>query len=282
MKDKIRYFFKIRKQNDMVKLICLFVLAEIAFVISVVYHAGRILYYVNTSAEYVLTGENAVSKKRMDELLQNRDVGMVSRQMEIPITIFYRGVGMQVNVTVLSQEYMEKMLGEEVPTGTKRVYMNETAFSELQRVFSEKNVEIKREEKTGDRTEYDIRYCITEVPEDPEGNDGTAVISDQRTAKLVVQDLGGQEGDCAVFITGMGSELQKDACSLRVQFIKHDLDGLHVSHLRKQGYVIENEDSVIQEEYVIRENLLHIRYGLLCCVICLIATFALKRTIAGR
>lgn len=284
MNNKIRSFLRLRKQSDTVKIICLFVLAATAFFISVIYHAWDIYRFVNTPAEYVLTGEGTVSQKRVDELIQMGDVAAVSRQMEVPVTVLYQGMSTTVNCSLLSQGYIEKLLAIKLPTGTKRIYMNETAFSEMLQGFSEENEDLTDVEslKPADgSTEFDIRYSMEETMADPKGDGeaasmGASAVESYKSARLIVVKDDGQ-GEKALACTAEAEgRLFKDACSLRVLFDRHDLDGLHVEQLGKLGYEIENEEAVIMEENEIKIKLLHIKYGLLSFGICLIAIFTLK------
>ena len=284
MNNKIRSFLRLRKQSDTVKIICLFVLAATAFLVSVIYHAWDIYRFVNTPAEYVLTGEGTVSQKRLDELIQMGDVAAVSRQMEVPVTVLYQGMSTTVNCSLLSQGYIEKLLAIKFPTGTKRIYMNETAFSDMLQGFSEENEDLTDVEslKPADgSTEFDIRYSMKDTMADPKGDGeavsmGASAAESYKSARLnVVKDDEQEEKGLACTAEAEG-RLLKEACSMRVLFDRHDLDGLHVEQLGKLGYEIENEEAVIMEENEIKIKLLHIQYGLLSFGICLIAVFALK------
>ena len=82
MREKIRNFFRLRKQNDMVKVSCLFALAGIAAFASVCFRVWGIYAYADTPAEYVLMGEGFISKICVDELRQMEGVERVSRQMK--------------------------------------------------------------------------------------------------------------------------------------------------------------------------------------------------------
>lgn len=287
MKAKIRHFLKIRKQNDYVKLLCLLALVGLVSFGRTVYYAGGMYSYVNTPVEYILTGDQVVSKSCMDELLHSDGVTRVSCQMEIPITIKYRGVQAMISCTVLSREYLETMTSRKLQDGTRRIYMNSTAFSQLQQQISEQNGSLEgigeRESMASD-TEWNIRYAMEEAS--PETDSGDAVsMQNDRSAKLVVMELSllgntGEEG--FVCMAETDNRLLKEASSLRVQFDRHDLDGLHVDRLRKMGYGIENEEEIITEEYEIRLKLLHIWYGMFLGGICLVVVFALRKLVGGR
>lgn len=276
MGNRIKRFFKLRKQSDIVKIICALALAGILCFISVLYHVWGIYHYVNTPAEYILTGDGVVSKKRVDELLKSEGVAKVSRQMDVPVEIMYRGAKAIVNCSMLSKEYVEEMFDAKPLTSTKTIYMNEAAFSELQQAFWENNEstpDMEIQELADGGTEFDIRYSMEEGFTGSDGDD-TAVSSQFKAAKLMVEKFKGQEESFSCIAETDGRLLKEDV-SIRVQFEKHDLDGLQVSNLRKLGYSIENENVLITEEYEIKIKLLHIQYGLLCFSICLIGAITL-------
>lgn len=285
MYDRIRSFLKLRRQNDTVKIMCILALAGMVSFASVLYHVWGIYNYVNTSAEYVLTGEGAISKKRLDELRQSEGVAAVSRQMDCSVTVMYRGTSAKINCTMLSREYLEDMFGAEVLDGTKKIFMNEAAFSEWRQALAEKNegmAYLDNEGNEGDTTILDIRYSLTE---DFAGQDGNSVdngdtsvpIDSQqyKSAKLIVIKDGEKEQSFACMPETDGY-LMKQAYSLRVKYEKHDLDGLHVETLRKLGYEMENDEIIAAEEYEVNVKLLHIQYGLFLCMVCAIAVCVCK------
>ena len=270
MRDRIRRFLKLRRQSDTVKIICALVLAGIMFLISVIFHVWEIYHYVNTPAEYVLTGDGVVSKQRMDELLQDESVARASRQMDVPVTVMYRGARATVNCTMLSEEYIEGMFDKKPLASTKTIYMNEAAFLELQQALQENNEstpDMEIQEPEDGSAELDIRYSLEEGFADL-GGDDTASIPQYKAAKLMAEKTG-KQGEGFACMAETDSRLLKEAVSIRVQFKNHDLDGIQISNLRKLGYSIENENVLITEEYEVKIKLLHIQYGLLCFFICL-------------
>ena len=187
--------------------------------------------------------------------------------MEVSITVMYRGMSTAVNCSLLSQDYIEKLFDIKLPAGTKRIYMNGTAFSEMLQGIAEENEDLMDAEslKPADAsTGLDIRYSVAET---------------YKSAKLVVVKEDGQEEKAFTCTAEAEGRLLREAYGLRVLFERHDLDGLHVERLRKLGYEIENEEAVITEEKEIGTKLLHIQYGLLSTGICLIAIFALKHAV---
>ncbi len=293
MKNRIKTFLRLRKQNDLVKIICILGLAGVGFFASVMYHVWGLYQYVDTPAEYVLTGNEGISKKGMDELEHYKGVMQVSRQMDTSVTLTYKGSEGTMECTMLSQEYMENMFHIKVPSGTKRFYMNETAFDQWKQALMETNEQLGSVVGTAQsdgNLEIDVHYSMLDISADDMFSGGGDVSAGEvyKTAKLVViknEEENGEEEKSFVCTVGTDSQLLKDAFKLRVKFAKHDLDGLQVSKLRKMNYVIENEDVVITEEYEIKMKLFHAQYGLLCLAICAVAVFALGRAVkkgAGR
>ena len=277
MGNRIKHFLKLRKQNDTVKIICIFVLAGILCAISVVYHVWGIYHYVNTPAEYILTGDGVVSKKRVDELLKNEGVAKVSRQMDVPVTVMYRGAKAEINCTMLSEEYVKELFDVAPLPDTKTIYMNEAALSELQQALWENNQstpDMVIPELTEGGAEFDIRYSMEGDPADSDG-EGTVVAPQYKAAKLMV--VKSKEKESFFCIAEVDNRLLKEAVSIRIQYEQHDLDGLQVEALRKLGYSIDNENVLIEEEYKIQIKLLHTKYGLLCFAICMIGAGMLWR-----
>lgn len=294
MGTKIRNFLRLRKQSDTVKIVCLFVLTGVVFLVCTVYHAWGIYQYVNTPAEYILTADGMVSRKRMDELLQTKDVSKVSRQMEISAAVQYEGAQTTVDCTILSSDYMAELFGAEVSEGTSRIYMNESAFAEFKEAISENSGGMADGEGKNSQegeSELTVRYSMGEeavavggvdrADEDDTG-DGTgadrgAPAPKYRSAKLIVRKADREEAESFIYTAETESQLLREATGLRVRFETHDLDGLHVDNLKKLGYDIENEEMIMEEEYELQMKLLHIRYGLVVCGICIIGAVKLWR-----
>lgn len=284
MKQKIKRFLKLRKQQDAVKIACILALAGTGFLTSLVYHAAYLYSYVNTPVEYVLTAESAISRERVDELVQMWDGVAVSRQKIMPVTIMYKGVMTTVDCVVLSKEYAGEVLGIDIKDGTKRFYMGEGAFSKWRRELEEggnigMGMDMAGSVQSGRDGELDVKYRTEEdagsgISDGGGDMDGKGVSPTYKTAKVCLAKKSGLAEDL-VFAVGDAKDLAGGVYSLRINFRKHDLDGIHVEKLKKQGYSLENEDAVITEGYELEIMLLHMRYGLLCLVICLASMGAL-------
>lgn len=278
MIHRIKDMIRLRKQNDAVKIIGLFLLVGILSAFTILYHAWEIYHYVNTPVEYVLSSDQIISAKQVQTLLQMKDSVRVSRQRDTSLTIKYKGKEAVVNAVLLSPEYIEEMYHTTLPSGAKRIFLEKTSFDCLQQEWAEDmDGSMEIDSKQAERSEgMDVRYAMMEMLPNQKEDAEEGVLTDQ-PARLIVAKTENQGGEGLVCLAGTESELQKGANSLRIQFRSHDLDGLQVDRLEKLGYQLENEEMVIEQEFEMKKKLLHIRYGLLIAGVCLVAAFALRK-----
>lgn len=279
MINKIKYFLKLRKQNDTVKIIVILALAGIASAVSVLYYAWMIYHYVNTPVEYVLTTDRGVSTEQVNTLLQLEGVSRVSWQRDIPVLLRYQGAETEVSAVLLSQDYVEEMFDMTLPSDVRRIIMNKAAFFDLQTEWSEDREGMAavegRKQEDGSMA-LDVRYRIAETMSDETADN--AMKQTERSIRIIVTETARQREEPFVCLVDTDGSLLREAYSLRVQFGSHDLDGLHVERMVKLGYVVENEETILREKYEVQIKLLHIKYGLLLCVISLVAVFALGKS----
>lgn len=262
--NRIRHFLLLRRQNDTVKLACLFALTGVTCLIFAGYHVWEIFRYMENPAEYILSGDAVVSNERVRELCQSEDISGVSRQIGVSVPVWYRGCETVVQCKMLSPDYIAELSDAEIPEGSSRIYMNEVAFDEFRAAVSEHAAYEDGFGSSEGGKGLTVRYSL--------GEDA------RRLAKLVVIQTGGEEAESFIYTPETEGKLLREAVSLRVLFQTHDLDGLHMENLRKLGYEIENEDVLLEEEYKIQMALLHIRYGLVICGICMAAVYGIVRS----
>ena len=281
MRDRWIRFLKLRRQNDTVKIICLFVLAAVISFAHAGFYIWDIYQHANTPAEYVLTKTEVVTETDMDELRQNMEVTRISRQKEQPVSVRIHGKDVAITVSVMEKEYMEKRFGRESSSGTTHFYMNQNAFSGMQQEM----------EGAGDgdgrgieqTKELPVSYVIDgAIPTDGDGGDeggkeGSSLTPSDKTAKCIILENETPEEEPYICMTAKNSLSLKDADSIRVQLKAHDLDRLQTEQLRKMGYEIGNEKEVIQEEFEVELSLLHIWCGLLVCGVCLVGIYGMWR-----
>lgn len=279
MKHKINMFIKLRKQSDIMKIVCILVIIGICFFASLIYYVADIYHYVNMPAEYVLSTDEKVSDKRINELVQLDNGVTVSKQKQIPVTIEYNGFEMTVDCLVLSKEYAKETFGIDTIDGTKRFYLDEESLSDLKQQLEDINegdLDFKMENSVQGMggVELDIKY-MDESGEMADMSDGDGDSGDYRPQKYKKGKLSvikrKEWMSKIIFTVGDSKDFLNDICGLRVNFKNHDLDGGHEEKLRKLGYSFENENIVIEDKNELEIKLIHIKYGIICFILCFIS-----------
>lgn len=285
MINKLRFIFRLRKQSDTIKIVFIFGIIGILSIIQTGYYTWEIYHYMNSPAEYVLTGDGNITQENVDELLQEETIAMVSRQLDLPITVMYNGTKTVLDATILSKDFIAENLNlkEDLAAETKKIYVDEETFSQF--LLEEKD----NQDDILDITSLDIHCQMGDESPDADSDEGGEKGADRpeqkySAAKLIsTKSVGAAHGaeESFIYIADVNQRLLKNASSLRVQFKKHDLDGLQVKHLRTLGYSIVNEERIQEEEYELEVKLLHIRYGLLCFALSLLASCTLVKHYQG-
>lgn len=241
---------------------------------NVVFQAWNIYQYVETPAEYIVTDGEIFTDGRIDEFLQIKDIEEISREMEDSVTIKYNGEEAVITCTKLSSAYLKNVYGIEGTGGMKRFYMNEAAFREFKQSLLENDTYIEERDGTVDgigNIEYTVRYLEQNMTLEGAGDAERSF----KSAKIVVVKSGLSEEQPFICTVDDSSEMSKQAVSVQVRFDGHDLDGLHVKSLKRMGCSLVNETEVLVGEYEMKIRLLHIRYGLLSSLICMVGACAL-------
>lgn len=273
---KIRKFLRLRKQNDTVKLMCLFILAGAGFFVNVLYHAGKLYHSVQSPVEYYLVQGSAVTNEQLSELAQEEDVAAVSRSLDIPVRVKYQGQETMMICTMLSKSYIETVYGIKSSSSEKRYYMNETALKEIQAGFLENNVSLGK----GDITEYGEEYQIQYLEEEEGAEEENMPPQAFHSGKLLVLKEKTEQETAFICTEEDGTRLNKSD-SVRVLFSGYDLDGMRMETLTKMGYEVQNEQILAMEEYEMKIRLFHIRYGILICAACVVVLYYMKKSISG-
>ncbi len=265
----MRRLIKIRKQNDDVKLIMLFVLAGIVFLACAIYNGIQFYRLVNTPVEYVLTyaSGNVLSDIKLEELAQSENVCSVSRQVEKSALIKYNMYETSFSYVELSAAYMEAVYGIEESGSMKTFYMNEPAYEQL--LQSTQGVEDRTEQ------EFTIRYALSSEQTD-ESN--TAAMSYKTARVVVIRD--GVTGDVPyIFCKGSSIDMGQNTVCVRVWYRQHDFDGMNRKRLEALGFIVEDENSLIEADYGLKLVLFKLRYEALLSVICMGGAIGMGRSV---
>lgn len=252
-------FWKIRKQEDKVKLMVLFLLIGIGFLGHFIYEGGRLYQAVMTPAEYVLVSQApaGVTNGQMTEIWELEPVSAVSRQQEQSLELSSQRGKMTLTCLEVSQSYLEIAYGIREYSSMQVFYVNSLAYEELLRAMGYSNEE---EIMTGE--DWHMGYVL--------GGEETGM------AKIIVVTEGIPNDQPYAFHEGDSVSLAKNPSAIRVQVRQQDLDGRNVRQLRQSGLELVNEGTVQKTLLFQERELLRMKYDFFIAALCLLFVICLK------
>lgn len=251
-------FLKLRKQDDMVKIILALAVLGAVFMIRAVYHGIRIYQTVQSSAEYVLTADTpgGTLAGRQRELMQEENITAAGLWRQTSLTVKYQGRETALSCSELSEDYMEEVYGIRDEGAMTTIYMNQKAFSGLLQ-----NTDTVGYSRNGEAART---LRVTYVKE-AEGDEP----SRQKTAEVVLVKEGVPEDEPFVFCKGDPIDLAKYASGIRVYAERQELYRETAERLQNKGFAIANMQKIRETEYLLQMETVKIQYGVMTAALCL-------------
>ncbi len=239
-------FLKLRRQNDIIKIMCLYLIIGAVFIVNAIFNGFRLYQSVQSPAEYVLTGneQNAASNAKLQEISELENVAALSRQKEMMITIKYQASETVFSCTKLSEAYMEMVYGIQESGAMTTFYMNQKAYGQIK-----KNDYSLGEDS--DNGELRVNYTAGDAPESQTGG----------TARVMLVQTRMPEEEPFVFCKGDGMSMSENTADIRVFVNRQDLGGEDVKRLQAFGFTLVNEKEVQEAQYLRQIQLVKIQYG---------------------
>lgn len=282
-----RRFWRLRKQNDIVKIMLLFGVLGFTFLVNAVYSGIQIYKLVNTPVEYVMSGwYGNSSDSRLSELARLENVTAVSCQMDGAAAVKYQTIESSISYVELSEEYIESVYGIKDSGSMKNFYMNPAAYKRFtQSVYFRTAVNKAGMDEIGENAGYTdeglrVNYALDgqvqmENEDSLAGNPASGIA--YGTAKVVLVDTNIAGDEPYVFCKGDRVSLLKSATSVRVRAGQQDLDGMNIKRMQELGFSVANEELIIRTEYEQEIQMIKIKFGLLLAVICVVSVWALGK-----
>lgn len=269
-------FWRLRKQNDVIKVILLFFAFGIAFLSNAIYNSILLYQMSQSHAEYILSGSTDSSNLNaaLEEIRKLEDVTATSRQMDIPVTLQYQGSETTFTCVLLSEKYIETAYGIKESGATKIFYVNQSAYEQLKQDSDNTHAL----EHAIENNSLLVSYNMESQPKFSTGNqDGStnAVPTPAKcTAKVVLAEQNMPDFPY-VFCSSNGFDMTKDIADIRVYVSKQKVDNENAKKLQDLGFAIENAEIVSEVEYI--QNLVasKIRHGIATTLLCLACMTAL-------
>ena len=265
-------FLKLRRQYDVVKIICLYAAIGIFFLASAFLNGIFLYREIAGSAEYIFTeNRNGVlMEARLEEIRRLGCVADVSRQRVVTVSVKYKTNEAVFSCTELSESYIKTAYGLTESGAMKTFYMNRTAYDQLTR-------DVTGQEKSADQGRLRVSYT-TEESEQTAAVGGTDEIS--AVAVLIAEGL--SEEEPIVFCRGNGTGLSENVSQLRVLTKRQGITGENVRQIQALGFSLENMQTVREAEYRRELQMVRIKYGGVAAAVSLAAACVLSKVFCKK
>lgn len=265
-------FWKRRKQDDRIKIMLIFLMTGIGFLINAIYSGMQIYAMVQTPVEYIVrsNGKSGITEYQMSGIETMENLQAVSKQKESSLTLSDSWGEMAVTCLELSDTYLESAYGISETSAMKVIYLNEMAWEQLAKASGGSGngvgmMDGESESEAKQINSMQLDYILG----GEDGEKGTAKIL--RIASGVSNDIA-----CA-FCTADNVRLSEGNSEIRLRLSRQDLEGTSIGQINQLGLEVTNS-SDMQIDSMRREmKFMQIKYDVIVVVLCLIAAYSLKR-----
>ena len=215
---KIREFLRLRRQQDAVKIIILYVIAIGVCCGFLIRDGLRYAQITWTKEEFKLIGNDQVlTDSKVQRVREIEGVTDVSYDVSDSVTVSYQANTTSFEAELLSEAYIQEVYGITQEGSTTTYYANTAAYKQICQSLSQDIAPIQTEELTVTYTSSTEQSQNTNQPTDS-GNDASQA-GGSRTARIVQVDIGGN----TPFICAVGDPVTlKASGNLRIRIARQD------------------------------------------------------------
>lgn len=265
-------FWKRRKQDDRIKIMLIFLMTGIGFLINAVYSGMQIYAMVQTPVEYIVrsNGKSGITEYQMSGIETMENLQAVSKQKESSLTLSDSWGEMAVTCLELSDTYLESAYGISETSAMKVIYLNEMAWEQLAKASGGSGngvgmMDGESESEAKQINSMQLDYILG----GEDGEKGTAKIL--RIASGVPNDIA-----CA-FCTADNVRLSEGNSEIRLRLSRQDLEGTSIGQINQLGLEVTNSSDMQLDSMRREMKFMQIKYDVIVVVLCLIAAYSLKR-----
>mgnify|MGYP000162835821 CR=1 FL=1 len=244
---KLKKFLKLRKQNDMVKIILIFFILGCFMLGSAIYEGISIYSELHKPVEYILEADlTKGSSEIIKNLLEIDGLKYAGIQKENDLTVNISGNGEQIECCCISKEYFKEVYQIKDSSGMKTFYLSLKVYNEI----IEKMEDVKKQKEK----EFQAEYQLGE--------------EERGIAKFVRMDNKLLSGKKIALQCGKTVDFVKGNCKVRVFITKMDFSGSMEKQIEDCGVTIQNVNIIRDREYLVNSKLLKIKYHIVIGVLC--------------
>ena len=270
---KIREFLRLRRQQDAVKIIILYVIAIGVCCGFLIRDGLRYAQITRTKEEFKLIGNDQVlTDSKVQRVREIEGVTAVSYDVSDSVTVTYQANTTSFEAELLSEAYIQEVYGITQESSTMTYYANTAAYKQICQSLSQGITPIQAEELT-------VTYTSS-VEQSQNANQSTDSSSDasqagdSRTARIVQVDIGGD----SPFICAVGDPVTlKTSKDLRIQIARQDQSQKVLTLADNLSFSNDNALEIYQTQAKLDQLFILVKFELLLMLVCLVAVVAMRK-----
>ena len=270
---KIREFLRLRRQQDAVKIIILYVIAIGVCCGFLIRDGLRYAQITRTKEEFKLIGNDQVlTDSKVQRVREIEGVTDVSYDVSDSVTVSYQANTTSFEAELLSEAYIQEVYGITQEGSTTTYYANTAAYKQICQSLSQGIAPIQAEELTVTYTSSTEQSQNENQPTDS-GSDASQA-EGTRTARIVQVDIGGD----APFICAVGDPITlKTSGNLRIRIARQDQSQKVLTLAGNLSFSNDNAMEIYQAQAKLNQLFIQVKFELLLMLVCLVAAVSLKK-----
>lgn len=270
---KIREFLRLRRQQDAVKIIILYVIAIGVCCGFLIRDGLRYAQITRTKEEFKLIGNDQVlTDSKVQRVREIEGVTDVSYDVSDSVTVSYQANTTSFEAELLSEAYIQEVYGITQEGSTTTYYANTAAYKQICQSLSQDIAPIQTEELTVTYTSSTEQSQNINQPTDS-GSDASQA-GGSRTARIVQVDIGGN----TPFICAVGDPVTlKTSGNLRIQIARQDQSQKVLTLAGNLSFSNDNALEIYQAQAKLDQLFTRIKFELLLMQVCLVAVVTMRK-----
>ena len=270
---KIREFLRLRRQQDAVKIIILYVIAIGVCCGFLIRDGLRYAQITRTKEEFKLIGNDQVlTDSKVQRVREIEGVTAVSYDVSDSVTVTYQANTISFEAELLSEAYIQEVYGITQEGSTTTYYANTAAYKQICQSLSQNIAPIQTDELTVTYTSSTEQSQSANQPTDS-GSDASQA-GGSRTARIVQVDIGGD----TPFICAVGDPVTlKTSGNLRIRIARQDQSQKVLTLAGNLSFSNDNALEIYQAQAKLDQLFIRVKFELLLMLVCLVAVVAMRK-----
>ncbi len=270
---KIREFLRLRRQQDAVKIIILYVIAIGVCCGFLIRDGLRYAQITRTKEEFKLIGNDQVlTDSKVQRVREIEGVTDVSYDVNDSVTVSYQANTTSFEAELLSEAYIQEVYGIAQEGSTTTYYANTAAYKQICQSLSQNIAPIQADELTVAYTSSTEQSQNTNQPTD--NSSGASQAGGSRTARIVQADIGGD----TPFICAIGDPVTlKASGNLRIRIARQDQSKKVLTLAGNLSFSNDNALEIYQTQAKLDQLFIRVKFELLLMLVCLVAVVAMRK-----